>query len=139
MGQLVGEQEESRARSWREDLPVAATAAVASGAGWTAARLAGSDLVVRTGSGTQQIGLVSVLVTAIVVSLVAGYLLRLLERRTPRGRLIWTWVALGVLLVSLLIGPPAARSLADGLVLAGLHVLVGAVVIVGALRRRTAS
>ncbi|MDF1605787.1 DUF6069 family protein [Nocardioides sp. YIM 152315] len=136
MGQLVGEQVQERSRSWREDLPVAAVAAVASGLGWAVARLAGSDLAVQPGSETQHVGVVSVLVTAVVVTMVAGFLLRALERRTPRGRLIWTWVAVGVLLVSLLMGPPAATSLADGLVLAGLHVLVGAIVVIGALRRQ---
>jgi xanthine/uracil/vitamin C permease (AzgA family) len=134
MEQLVEERAGSRARRWREDLPVAATAAVVAGVGWTVARLAGLDLAVRTGSRTQHVGVIAVVVTAVLVTMVGGLLRRVLERRATRGRLIWTWLAVGVLLVSLLTGPTAARSVAAGLALAGLHLLVGAVVIVGSLR-----
>ncbi len=128
MGQLVGERVDGRRADWRDDLPVAVAAAVAAGLGWAAARLAGVDLAVRAGAGTQHVNLVSAVVTAVVVAMVGGGLLRALERRTPRGRRIWSWLALGVLLVSLA-GPLGARSLAAGAALTGLHVLVGGVVV----------
>jgi hypothetical protein len=139
MGLLVEERTGRHAGSRRDDVPVAATAAVAAGLGWAAARLAGVDLVVRTGSGNQHVGVISALVTAVVAVMAAGGLLRVLERRTPRGRRIWVWVACGVLLLSLVMGPTAARTLAAGLALAGLHVLVAVVILVGALRRREES
>jgi uncharacterized membrane protein len=114
---------------------VAVVAAAGAAIGWAAARASGVHLVVRSGSGSTTVGLASAVVVALVVSLVAGALLRALERRTPRGRRIWVWVAAAVLAVSLLAGPLAARTLDAGLVLAGLHVWVAAVVFVGLLRR----
>jgi hypothetical protein len=133
MEQLLEERVRPGRASWRDDLPVAATAAVASAVGWAIARLCGIDLVVRTGSGTQHVNVVSVLVTSAVVAMAAGGLLRALERRTPAALRVWTAIAGGVLVVSLA-GPLGAQSRAAGLVLAGLHVLVAGVVI-GGLRR----
>jgi hypothetical protein len=135
MGQLVEERVRRRPGSWRDDLPVAATAAVVAGLGWACERLAGIDLAVRTGSGTQHVNVVSVIVTSVVVAMVAGGLLRVLERRTPDALRIWTMVAGGVLVVSLA-GPLGAVTLDAGLALATLHVLVGAVVILGLRRSR---
>lgn len=134
MGQLVEERVRRRG-SWQDDLPVAATAAAVAGLGWACERLAGIDLLVRTGSGTQPVNLVSVIVTSVVVTLVAGGLLRLLERRTGEALRTWTMIAGGVLLVSLA-GPLGALTLDAGLALATLHCLVGAVVILGLRRSR---
>ncbi len=94
-------------------------------------------LAVHSGSGTREIGLVSVLVTATVVTLAAGGLLRVLERRTPRAEGLWTGFALAALAASLA-GPVGAVTLAAGLALASMHLVVGGVVIVG-LRRRHAA
>lgn len=124
-----------RVRSWRDDLPVAAVAALASGLGWAVATLCGVDLVVRTGSATQHVNVVSVVVTAVVVTIAGGGLLRVLERRTKSAVRLWTTIAAAVLLVSLA-GPLGAETVAAGSVLAGLHLVVGGVVIVG-LRRST--
>jgi hypothetical protein len=135
MGQLVGERAEIDCGSWRDDLPVAATAALVSGLGWVSARSAGIDLAVRTGSGTQHVSLVSVVVTAVVVAMAAGGLLRALERRTDAALRWWTTIASAVLVVSF-VGPLGARTVAAGLVLAGLHLLVGGVVVVAFRRRR---
>jgi succinate dehydrogenase hydrophobic anchor subunit len=77
---------------------------------------------------------VSVIVTAVVVTLAAGGLLRVLERRTPRARRLWTGTASAVWVVSFA-GPATATTPLAGLALAALHLVVGAVVIVG-LRRR---
>jgi len=91
------------------------------------------DLVVRTGSATQHVNVVSVVVTAVVVTIAGGGLLRVLERRAKAAVGLWTTIAAAVLLVSLA-GPLGAENVAAGLVLAGLHLVVGGVVIVG-LRR----
>ncbi|MFL6136157.1 MAG: DUF6069 family protein [Nocardioidaceae bacterium] len=133
MGQPVQEHARRGARSWRDDLPVAATAALTSGLGWAVARVCGVDLVVQTGSATQHVNVISVVVTAVVVTIAGGGLLRVLERRTKAAVRLWTTIAAAVLLVSLA-GPLGAENVAAGLVLAGLHLVVGGVVIVG-LRR----
>ena len=112
------------------------TAAVAT-AVWGVAKAAGVDLVVRSGSGTSDINVVSVIVTALVVAIVGAALLRLLERRTANGRRTWTIVAVVVWAVSFL-GPLSATRPSAGLVLACLHLLVGAVVVLG-LRRTHAA
>ena len=82
------------------------------------------------------VGLVSVVVTAVVVAVAGAGLLRVLERRTPEARRVWTGVAMAVWVVSL-VGPASARTVQAALTLAALHLVVGAVVIVG-LRRRHA-
>jgi hypothetical protein len=135
MGQLVEERRAIEGGSWPDDLPVAATAAVVSGLGWVSARLAGIDLAVRTGSGTQRVNLVAVVVTAVVVAMGAGGLLRALERRTDAALRWWTGTASAVLVLSF-VGPLGARTVAAGLVLSGLHLLVGGVVVVGLRQRR---
>ena len=117
----------------RADTAVAVVAAVGAAVVWTAARVAGIDLVVRSASGTSDVNVVSVVVTTLVVAIAGGALLRLLERRTPNGRRTWTIVAVSVWAVSLL-GPLSATRPTAGLVLASLHLLVGAVVVLG-LRR----
>jgi hypothetical protein len=135
MSQLVEERATGRVPGWSDDVMVGLLAAGAAALVWFGAtQVAGVDLAVRSGSGTQHVGVVSVVVTAIVVTLAGGGLLRMLQRRTARGRSTWTAIAGAVWLVSLA-GPSGARHASAGLVLATLHVLVGAVVIVG-LRRR---
>jgi hypothetical protein len=99
---------------------------------WTAAEAAGVDLEVRSGSGTTQVALGSVIVTPLVVGAVAAALLRLLERRTAHGLRTWTIVAV-IAWVLAFLGPLSAASLGAGLVLATMHLAVGAVV-VGGLR-----
>jgi chromate transport protein ChrA len=121
----------------RAEAGVAVLAAAVAAAVWAAARLAGVDLVVKSGSGTSDVNAVSVVVTALVVAIVAAALLRLLERRTSSGRHTWTIVAIVVWAVSFL-GPLSATRPSAGLVLASLHLLVGAVVVLG-LRRAHAA
>lgn len=122
--------------TWRDDWPVAVVAAGAAAVVWVGATVAGVDVAVRSGSSTGDVELVSVVVTAVVVAVVGAGLMRVLERRTPGARRVWTAVALAVWVVSLT-GPAGARTLSAGLTLAALHLVVGAVVIVG-LRRRHA-
>ena len=137
MSGLVQEQESRVIGSWRDDVPVAVVAAGGAALVWVGARVLGVGLAVHSGSGTREIGLVSVLVTAAVVTLAAGGLLRVLERRTAGAGRLWTGVALAVLAVSLA-GPAGAATLSAGLALAAMHLVVGGVVIIG-LRRRLAA
>ena len=122
--------------TWRDDVPVAVVAAGSAALVWVGATVAGVDVAVGSGSSARDVGLVSVVVTAVVAAVFGAGLLRVLERRTPRARRVWTGIALAVWVVSL-VGPAGARTLSAGLTLAALHLVVGAVVIVG-LRRRHA-
>jgi hypothetical protein len=118
----------------RADAGVAVLAAGAATVVWAVARAAGVDLVVRSGAGgTSDVNVISVVVTSLVVAITGAALLRLLERRTENGRRTWTIVAVTVWAVSL-VGPLSAVQPSAGLVLASLHLLVGAVVVIG-LRR----
>lgn len=134
MSGWVQSQETRQVGSWRDDVALAGLAAGAAAVIWLGARAVGVQVAVGSGSGARTIGLVSVVVTATVVTLAAGGLLRVLERRTTRAAGLWTGLALSVLVVSLA-GPAGAETRSDGLVLAAMHLAVGAVVIVG-LRRR---
>ena len=134
MDEMVQDRAVRQVGTWRDDWPVAVVAAGAAALVWVAATVAGVDLAVRSGSGTREVGLVSVVVTAVVVAVAAAGLLRALERRTTGGRRVWTGIALGVWVVSFA-GPASARTWSAGLSLAALHLVVGAVVIVG-LRHR---
>ena len=115
------------------DAILAAVAAGLAATAWVGARAAGIVLEVRSGSGTSDVNVVSVVVATLVVSIVGAALLRMLERRTAQALQIWTMMAAVVWAASSL-GPLSATRLPAGLVLAGLHLLVGAVVIAG-LRR----
>ena len=92
----------------------------------------------RSGSGTREVGLVSVIVTALVVA-VAGGRAAARARASYGGRACGSGPAsrVAVWVVSLA-GPAGAATLSAGLALGALHLVVGAVVIVG-LRRRHAS
>src|SRR5580765_5556201 len=114
MGELIQERETRRVGSWRDDGPVAVVAAGAAALVWAGERLMGVDLAVRSGSGVREVGLVSVIVTAVVVTLAAGGLLRVLERRTPRARRLWTGTASAVWVVSFA-GPATATTPSAGL------------------------
>lgn len=94
-------------------------------------RAAGVAPVVRDAQDTFQVGLVSVLVTATVVSVAGLGLLRFMERRVPHAVRKWTLLAALVWLGSFL-GPVGAADVTSGLALASLHVVVGASVVVGA-------
>lgn len=121
----------------RDEIRVAVLAAAAAAVVWAVARAAGIELVVRSGDGTSHVNVVSVVVTAVVVAIAGAGLLRLLERRTSDGLRTWTIVAVAVWAVSFL-GPLSATRPSAGLVLASLHLLVGAVVVLG-LRRTHAA
>jgi hypothetical protein len=126
------ERETAAATPKRADANVVVVATALAVGIWAVAKAAGVDLDVRSGSGTTQVLLGSVIVTPIVVGFAAAALLRLLERRTKSGLRMWTIVAVVVWALSFL-GPLSAASLGAGLVLATMHLAVGAVV-VGGLR-----
>jgi hypothetical protein len=115
------------------DAMVAVAAAGLAALGWVVARAAGIELTVRSDSGTHEVNLVSVVVTSLVVAIAGAGLLKVLERRTTHGRRLWTVVASAGWAMSLM-GPLSATEPSAVLVLAGLHLLVGAVVVTG-LRR----
>jgi hypothetical protein len=116
---------------------VAAVAMTAASLVWAGAQVAGLDLEVHSGSGTSEVTMVPVIVVPMLATILAVSLLRLLERRTTRGLRIWTIVATTVWALSFL-GPLSATRPATGLVLAGMHLVVGAVIVFG-LRRAHAT
>ena len=120
---------------WPRIAGTAAIAAVAATAVWLLWTQAGGvELVVKSGAGSQQIGVGSVIVSSLLIALAGGALLRWWEGRSERGTRRWTMLAVGIAVVSL-ITPTSALTVAAGLGLASLHVVVAVVVIVG-LRRR---
>ncbi|MEU7613580.1 DUF6069 family protein [Micromonospora sp. NPDC049204] len=96
----------------------------------------GVDLTVRSGSSTRQITVAAVVVAAAVAALAGWALLAVLERRTSRPRVWWTSVAVAVLLLSLVVGPPSGVGGGAMASLALLHLSVGVVVILGLSRPR---
>jgi hypothetical protein len=125
------------ASTTRREAAVVVIAGVSAALVWLAAKAAGVDPLVHSGSGSRPIGLASVIVTAIVVAGVAAGLLHVLERRTSRGLRAWTIGAMAVWVVSFA-GPLSAMRLEGGLVLATLHLVVGAVVVGGLRSTRVA-
>jgi hypothetical protein len=113
------------------DHSLAALTTLLAGLTYLVLRSAGADLVVRSGQDTHQVGLVSVLVTAAVVSVAGLGLLRFIESRDAHPLRTWTLLASLVWLGSFL-GPLGAADPASGLALASLHLVVGAAVVVGA-------
>ncbi len=103
------------------------------GLAYLAWRAGGLHLTVKSGNGSYEVGLVSVLVTAAVVSVAGLGLLRFLERRDPRGLQAWTALACFVLVISS-VGPLGATDLSSGLALLSLHLVVGTTLVVGARR-----
>ncbi|MFF0154069.1 DUF6069 family protein [Micromonospora sp. NPDC005203] len=97
---------------------------------------AGVDLTVRSGSSTRQITVAAVVVAAAVAALAGWALLAVLERRTTRPRVWWTSVAVAVLLLSLVVGPPSGVGGGAKATLALLHLSVGVALILGLSRPR---
>ncbi|MGC4870091.1 DUF6069 family protein [Micromonospora sp. DT53] len=97
---------------------------------------AGVDLAVRSGSATRQVTVAAVVVAAVVAALAGWALLALLEPRTNRSRVWWTSIAVAVLLLSLVVGPPSGVGGGAKATLALLHLSVGVILIVGLPRPR---
>jgi hypothetical protein len=115
---------------------VAFVAMLAASVIWTCATIGGMHLEVHSGSGTSEVSLVAVVVTAMLATILAASLLRLLQRRTARGLKVWTITAVVVWALSFL-GPLSATTPGTGAVLASMHLVVGAVIVLG-LRRLSA-
>ena len=122
---------------WTADLAVMGLAAAAAGAAWVAwTQVFGVTLEAPMGGQVREVGLVSVLVSALVSSAAGLGLLRLLEARTARGLRAWTVVAVVSCLLSF--GGPASATTTGAMAgLASLHLVVAMVLILGlrAVRR----
>ena len=94
------------------------------------ARVATGDYPVATvGDDDQTIGFVQVILVTAMVGLVAWALLALLERMTDRAATIWTAIAVGVLLLSMLGPLGSGVDTFSKVVLALLHVGAAATII----------
>ncbi len=123
----------------RQRVLTVAAAVVAAVLAWLiAVPIVGIDLVVRPGGGAaQQVGLGSVVAVSLLASLLGWGLLALLERLVSRRALTaWTVVAVVVLMLSLSGPLTAATNAAVAIALVLMHLVVGAVLIMG-LRRTT--
>ena len=122
---------------WHPIGVVALAAAVCATLTWAVAGpLADGPPQVHQGDDVREIGVVSVIVSSLLVAGAAGALLRWWQARSERATRHWTVLALVIAVLSL-ITPTSAVSLSDGMALVSLHALVAAVVIVG-LRRASA-
>ncbi|MEU8391235.1 DUF6069 family protein [Micromonospora sp. NPDC048842] len=97
---------------------------------------AGVDLAVRSADSTRQVTVAAVIVATAVAALAGWALLAVLERRTNRSRVWWTSIAVVVLLLSLVTGPPSGVGGGAKATLALLHLSVGVVLIIGLPRSR---
>ena len=123
----------------RQRVLTVAAAVVAAVLAWLiAVPIVGIDLVVRPGGGAaQQVGLGSVVAVSLLASLLGWGLLALLERLVSRRALTaWTVVAVVVLMLSLSGPLTAATNAAVAIALVLMHLVVGAVLIMG-MRRTT--
>jgi hypothetical protein len=92
--------------------------------------LLGIHLNFRFGAGhVQTIAVGQVIGVTVAASLLGWLLLTLLERRTPRARLLWTTIALVALAASLALPLTAATSSSAAAGLIVMHLTVGAAVI----------
>jgi hypothetical protein len=117
---------------------VIAAAAAAAGVWAVAGPLAGVQLMARTSAHApaQQVGPASVVIMSLLAGLAAWALLALLERNASHPRRTWTAVAATVLAISLAGPLTAGRGIATVTALCGMHLAVGAVLILA--MRRTA-
>ncbi|MEU8125028.1 DUF6069 family protein [Spirillospora sp. NPDC049024] len=115
----------------RRALTVAGGAAAALALWAAAGPVAGLDLAAETGGEVRPVGAGPVVAAGLIVGLAAWGLLAVLERATARPGRVWTTVAAAVLVLSM-IGPlGGAADGASMAVLAGMHLVVAAVLIPG--------
>ncbi|MEJ2888544.1 DUF6069 family protein [Actinomycetospora aeridis] len=98
-------------------------------AGWTVGALLGADYWITDSMGSARVDIPAAVGTTIITALLAWALLAVLERVATWGRTAWTYLAVGVLAVSMTpIGlVEATASTRIGLMIA--HLAVAAVVI----------
>lgn len=114
-----------------KDLAVVAAAPVVALVVWLAwTQVGGVDLSAGANGDTRSVSAAAVVTSTALLSLLGWGLLRVLEARTRRGVRTWTWVSVGVLLLSFL-GPLGATTTEAGLGLASLHVVVALVLVAG--------
>ena len=122
----------------RSCLAVVGVAVAAALVGWAIlGPLAGIELVAQQGSRIE-VNAVYVFVTSAVAAFAGWGLLAILERRTRNARNVWTVVAVIICLTSLSGPLDGGIGIGAKLGLASLHLIVGAVVIIG-LRRTVLS
>jgi len=125
-------QNKTRARSrvGSRALAVAATVAAAAVVWVVGEPLLGNDLVVeQPGQAPLDLGLAAFVIITLGASLAGWAVLALLERITQYGRRIWTGLAIAVVAVSYLPFLSAEMSAGSAVVLALVHLVVGAVLI----------
>lgn len=116
----------ARRTRWLPAIAAAAAALIL----WTVVDpIGGLDLTVGKPGATTPVGAVSVAVAALVSGLAGWALLAIFERTLDRPARIWTITATIVFLLSLAVGPVGGTDGGDKLTLAGLHLIVAAVVI----------
>ncbi|TWG12640.1 DUF6069 family protein [Actinoplanes teichomyceticus] len=93
--------------------------------------LAGADPTVRRGGGVEQIGPAAVVPAALAAGLVAWGLLALLERHTRRPARTFRMIGLLVLLLSLAGPLGSGVDAGSRLALVGMHLTVGAALLIG--------
>lgn len=92
-------------------------------------------LTFRFGAGqAKEVAIGEVIGVTVAAALLGWLLLALLERRSPRARLLWTAIALAALAASLALPLAAATTTSAVAGLIVLHVTVGGVVIPGMAR-----
>lgn len=96
--------------------------------------VAGLEPTVRTAGSVQRVGPGMTVVAGLSAGLAAWALLAILERLLKRPALTWTVIAVAVLALSLTGPLGSAVDTATALTLAGMHLVVAAVVIPGLAR-----
>jgi len=97
---------------------------------WAAAvPLAGTELTVRMNGTSQPVGPGAVVAMSLLAGLAGWALLAVLERFGRRSRRTWTVIAVAVLVLSLAGPLGSGVNAASALVLAGMHLAVGAVLV----------
>ncbi|WP_436531390.1 DUF6069 family protein [Actinoplanes sp. HUAS TT8] len=97
---------------------------------------AGIDLAVRQGSSVQHIGPAAVAIAALLSGLAAWALLALLERTTGNPVRVYRIITIVILLISLAGPLGSGIGTSTKLVLLGMHLTVGAALILGLPGRR---
>ena len=114
-------------RPVRRGWPALLLAPVAASAVWAVLTQAGVELLVRSGSGTQAVGIAAVVLASLVGVAGAWALASAASRWTAHPRRVFLAVALALLALSLLGPLGLAASTSDGAWLAVLHLVVAAV------------
>ncbi|MEO7587049.1 MAG: DUF6069 family protein [Arachnia sp.] len=120
---------------------VVATATLAALGTWiVAAPVMGIELLVTPGgSAPQSVGVASVILAAVLASVLGWAALALLERFATHPQRLWTVLASAILLFSLAGPLGAGATQASQIALSAMHVVVGAVLIVGLRHTSSAS